>query len=279
MRVHHLPIDGAPTRYYDAGDGVPLVLLHGTAMTAEIWIDSIAALSKRYRVIAPDLLGCGFTGVGRYRDGPPHPLMLDHIEALADTLKLETFVLGGSSFGALLALLLHLRMPERIPALILVSSGSAFNTDEQLEKTYEGSNRNGRAVFENPSYEACVRRMRNIVGEGTVIPEALLFAQMNSYALPGALEGFDRRRAALLDIESWRPWRAQPHLDKVKAKTLAVFGGRDPRANLESARRELAKVKDSTLIVFENARHYPQLEEPQRFNEIADEFLSALPKF
>jgi 2-hydroxymuconate-semialdehyde hydrolase len=277
MRIAFRTVNDALTRYYDAGAGYPIVLLHGTAMTAEVWIENIPVLARQNRVIAPDLLGCGFTEPGRYRGGPPHPHMLDHLTALFDELDLKSFVLGGSSFGALLALLLHLRMPERIPGLLLVSSGSAVNTDEQLERAYEGGRQNGRAVFENPSYENCIRRMRNIVGPDVVIPEALLFAQMTSYALPGALQSFEQRREALLDLDSWRAWRAQPHLDKITARTLAVFGSHDPRANLESAGRELAKIRDCTLLIFDNVRHYPQLENPQRFNKHVQTFLAALP--
>src|SRR5689334_22394790 len=102
MRVAYRSVSDALTRYYDAGEGYPIVLLHGTAMTAEIWIENIAAFAQRNRVIVPDLLGCGFTEMGRYRGGPPHPHMIEHLTALFDALELKSFVLGGSSFGALL---------------------------------------------------------------------------------------------------------------------------------------------------------------------------------
>ena len=243
-------------------------------MPAEVWIRNIPSLSARYRVIAPDLLGCGFTEPGRYTAGAVHPYMIDHLAALMDRLELPQAAVIGSSLGALLALLLHLRLPQRTPALTLVSSGSAFNGDADLKAMYEATWRNGRSAYSDPSRQNCMRRMASIVAPGTEIPEALLFAQMNSYALPGALEAFDRRMTALADLESWRLWRVQPRLVEVTAKVLAIFGGQDPRANVETARQELRKIKGSWLVVFDNAKHYPHLDDAPRFDREVLGFLA-----
>lgn len=274
MRLRFETIDGATTRFYDAGEGPPVLLLHGVGMPAEVWVRNMPSLATRYRVIAPDLLGCGFTEPGRYRGGAVHPYMIDHLAALMDRLDLERTAVIGSSLGALLALLLHLRLPERTPALTLVSSGSAFNNDDDLKAMYDATWKNGRSAYLDPSRQNCLRRMASIVATGTEIPEALLLAQMISYALPGALDVFDQRMAALAELESWREWRVQPRLPEVTAQVLAIFGGRDPRANVESARSELGKIKDSRLVVFDNARHYPHLDEPERFDRELLSFLA-----
>ncbi|MGE0038140.1 MAG: alpha/beta fold hydrolase [Xanthobacteraceae bacterium] len=262
------------TRFYDAGEGLPVLLLHGVGMPADVWIRNIPSLAERYRVIAPDLLGCGFTEPGRYREGAAHPYMIDHLITLMDRLDLSRTAVIGSSLGALLALLLHLRQPERIPVLTLVSSGSAFNSDADLKTMYEATWKNGRSAFVDPSRQNCMRRMASIVAPGTEIPEALLFAQMTSYAMPGAIEVFDRRMASLADLDSWRQWRVQPRLPEVTAKVLAIFGGKDPRANVETARENLKAVKGSRLVVFADSRHYPQLDEAERFDGEVLNFLA-----
>ena len=274
MRIKFETIDGAVTRFYDAGEGPSVLLLHGVGMPAEVWVRNIPSLASRYRVIAPDLLGCGFTEPGRYREGPVHPYMIDHLVALMDRLDLSRTAVIGSSLGALLALLLHLRLPECTPVLTLVSSGSAFNSEADLKTMYEVTWKNGRSAYLDPSRQNCMRRMTSIVAPGTEIPEALLFAQMTSYALPGAIEMFDRRMTALADLDSWRQWRVQPRLPEVTAKVLAIFGGQDPRANVETARAELKKVKDSRLVVFASARHYPQLDDAERFDDEVLNFLA-----
>jgi pimeloyl-ACP methyl ester carboxylesterase len=245
-------------------------------MPAEVWIRNIPALAEKYRVIAPDLVGCGFTDSGRYRDGPVHQFMLDHLESLLNDLGLERVAVVGSSLGALLAILLHLRLPQRTPALVLVSSGSAFNSDDDLRAMYQATWKNGRSAYTNPSRENCIRRMSSILAAGTECPEALIFSQMTSYALPGALDVFDRRMKAMADIETWRQWRVQPRLGEVSAKVLAIFGGHDPRANVASARQELSKIRDSRLVVFEEARHYPQLDDAARFESEVLRFLQGV---
>lgn len=275
MRLRFETIDGAMTRFYDAGEGPPVLLLHGVGMPAEVWVRNMPALAAHYRVVAPDLLGCGFTEPGRYSGGAVHPCMIDHLTALMDRLNLTQAAVIGSSLGALLALLLHLRLPERTPALTLVSSGSAFNADDDLKAMYQATWKNGRSAYLDPSRENCLRRMASIVAPGTEIPEALLLAQMISYALPGALDVFDRRMAALAELDTWREWRVQPRLPEVTAQVLAIFGGRDSRANVETARAELTKIKDSRLVVFDNARHYPHLDEPDRFDSEVLTFLAA----
>src|SRR5262245_9636549 len=115
-------------------------------MPSEVWIRNIPRLAREYRVIAPDLLGCGFTESGRHHAGPVHPFMLDHLAALLDDLALDRVTVIGSSLGALLALLLHLRLPQRTPALVLVSSGSAFNNDADVKSMYEATWKNGRSA-------------------------------------------------------------------------------------------------------------------------------------
>jgi pimeloyl-ACP methyl ester carboxylesterase len=151
-------------------------------LPAEVWIRNIPSLSAGYRVIAPDLLGCGFMEPGRYRGGAVHLYMIDHLAALMDRLELPRVAVIGSSLGALLALLLHLRLPQRTPALTLVSSRLTFNGDADLKAMYEATWRNGRCAYTDPSRQNCLGRLASIVAPGTEIPEPLLFAQMTSYA-------------------------------------------------------------------------------------------------
>ena len=104
MRVHFADIDAAPTRYYEAGDGPPLLLVHGIGVTAEIWLRNIAPLARSHRVCAPDLLASGLTGAGRYgveQTGPILPYTVDHLLALADHLRFDRFAIAGSSLGGL----------------------------------------------------------------------------------------------------------------------------------------------------------------------------------
>ena len=65
----------------------------------------------------------------------PHPHFLAHLEAFAELQHLETYAVCGNSLGAHLAVLLHLRSPERVTRLVLVNSASTFAAPEALAAT------------------------------------------------------------------------------------------------------------------------------------------------
>ncbi len=106
---------GAPT----------LVLLHGIGMTADLnWGGSFAALRKRFRVVAPDLLGHGRSG------GPTSNFRLedcaDAVADLAIALGIEQFIAVGYSMGGLIAQLLWRRHPDLVSGLVLCASSRNF---------------------------------------------------------------------------------------------------------------------------------------------------------
>ena len=102
MRDHFASIDGAATRYYLAGSGYPLLLVHGVGVSSDIWLRNIEALSADFTVCAPDTLGHGFTETGAYRGGALQPYLVDHLAQLVEHLGFQDFQAVGSSFGALL---------------------------------------------------------------------------------------------------------------------------------------------------------------------------------
>lgn len=99
--------DGAQLHYHDLGRGEPVVLLHGFAMPAFLWIPFVAPLLHRYRFILPDLRGFG----GSHRLALSQPCLLtQHANDVADLisgLKLDSIRLGGLSMGACTALQYH----------------------------------------------------------------------------------------------------------------------------------------------------------------------------
>lgn len=103
--------DGAQLHYHDIGRGRPVVLLHGFAMPAFLWLPFIAPLAAtgKYRFILPDLRGFG----GSHRLELSNPCLLDQhaddLEDLLDGLQLTDILLGGLSMGACTALQYHRR--------------------------------------------------------------------------------------------------------------------------------------------------------------------------
>src|SRR5918998_6173774 len=121
IQEREIEVEGVLTRYLTAGDGPPLVLLHGVGDNALDWWWVMPALARRHRVYAPDLPGSG---------GSTKPLadyspafFTRFIGAFLNALGVDRAAVIGSSLGGLVGLRLALSEPERVTALGLVSSG------------------------------------------------------------------------------------------------------------------------------------------------------------
>ncbi len=273
MRVHFEDINGVMTRYLRGGHGKPVLLLHGVGMTADSWCRTVGPLSRDFDVVAPDLLDNGFTGTGAYSGGPPHDAILDHLEALVDRLALGPFAVIGSSFGATLAVLLHLRRPAQVMRLVITSSGSVFKKAEALAKMYEQSYANGSAALREPTLEVCRRRLGNIFHDPSKIPEELLLLQLTSYALPHALASYERRLRGMMDVEAMRRYEVGGRLRDVKVPMLAVWGMQDPRGEHAQAVEVFGAIPNARLVSFDDCGHLPHLECSERFNPLVRDFL------
>jgi pimeloyl-ACP methyl ester carboxylesterase len=273
MRVKFETIGGVSTRYYQAGSGYPLVLVHGVGMTADSWLLNVPVLGRQFSVFAPDLLDNGFTGSGAYTGGPPHAHMLDHLAHFVDHLKLDRFALAGSSFGALLAILLYFRMPKRIERLIVISSSSSLRQPETLTPEYARAYKNARSAALDPTYEVTRNRMAQIFYDPARIPESLLMLQLTTNALPNALPSLDRRLPGMMDPDAIRPFSVADRLGEIAIPTLAIYGKQDPRSDYNEAMEKTRRIPNCKLVVVDQCGHLPHLEHPETFNRAVVEFL------
>lgn len=102
-----------------AGEGPPLILLHGWSLDHRMWRPQVAGLARRFFLIMPDRRGCGRASA------PPDLLReADDVIAIADFLGLDRFALAGVSRGAVVALDVARRHRARLRALA-VSGGAA----------------------------------------------------------------------------------------------------------------------------------------------------------
>ena len=126
--------NGIDIHYVAAGRGEPLVLLHqGMASTDPVWagsplayVDQMAAFEERFRVIAPDLRGCGRTanpGGGSIS----YAQLVDDALGLIDALRLDRPLICGFSDGATIATILGIRSPESVGAIVNHAGYDLFN--------------------------------------------------------------------------------------------------------------------------------------------------------
>ena len=128
VKAQSVEIDGLPIRYLSAGEGPPLVLLHGAGYNSLDWRWVLPALARKHRVYAPDLPGSPDSA----RPAADYsPAFFEHfVAAFVDALGIGRATFVGNSLGGLIALRLALFKPARVTALVLVDSaglGRAVN--------------------------------------------------------------------------------------------------------------------------------------------------------
>lgn len=275
MRATFIEIDGIPTRYFHAGAGFPILLLHGVGMAADSWVKNIPALAERYAVFAPDLLGSGFTGAGPAGPEAPQRAIVKHLTKLIDRLVIERFAVVGSSLGGLIATLLYFTMPERVRALAVVGSAALLAAPPaELRAVFEASYRNGIRAFADNSLATNRQRLTNIVVDPASLPEAVLMMQLCAYALPGAREAYERRLQGLIASLDGNPTAWVSHrLSDVHAPMLAIAGREDPRTNPTWEAAAMAKVPHGRAVTIDGCGHFPHLEHPDAFHRLIFDFL------
>jgi pimeloyl-ACP methyl ester carboxylesterase len=120
---HRIALPCGENRYLEAGDGPPLLLLHGmgVATSANSHDVLIPHLAARFRVLAPDLLGFGL-GTRQVQAGPTFELILEQLREFMDRLGLAQVHLVGHSLGGWLGGLLAYQSPQRVQRLVMLSS-------------------------------------------------------------------------------------------------------------------------------------------------------------
>src|SRR6187549_1509450 len=127
--------NGIDIAYVEAGDGPPLVLLHGgLASSGPLWADSpvayvshMEALAKHFRVIAPDTRGSGATVAGP--GGASFAVLAEDVLGLIDALGLDRPLLAGFSEGAATATIVAIRQPDAVRALAAHAGYDIFNPE------------------------------------------------------------------------------------------------------------------------------------------------------
>src|SRR3954470_2710351 len=111
--------NGVRLHYAEAGEGEPVVLLHGWPQHWWMWRHQIAPLAERFRVIVPDLRGLGWSD--KPKSSYRKTLWLDDLIALLDKLGLERVRLVGHDWGGWVGMLAGIHHPQRIERLVVIA--------------------------------------------------------------------------------------------------------------------------------------------------------------
>ena len=238
-----------------AGDGPPLILLHGWTLDWRMWLPQVEALSKEYFLIMPDR-----RGFGRSSAPPDLAREADDVQRIADFLGFGRFALLGLSQGAAIALDCAHRHAWRLSCLIASGAPVPYlvERDEVIEvERYRRWVAQGEiaAMREHWSHHELMRHENPQTG-------ALVDAMLADYdgrdlLSPGTLNGVPRD--------------AQAHLP---VPLLAMTGTGDSAWRRDCAHALAGTAPRGEHCEIDNAGHLANLDNPQEFNRIVRGFLT-----
>ena len=120
MESKFADVNGIRLHYLTAGQGDPVVLLHGFAETSHMWLPLVAKLADRDTVIAPDLRGFGQSSAPA--DGYTKAAMAEDIHALVKSLKFDRIRLVGHDIGLMVAYAYAAQYPAEVDRIVLMEA-------------------------------------------------------------------------------------------------------------------------------------------------------------
>ena len=252
------------TRYLEAGDGPPVILLHGVGFTAdrESWLPNIEPLAKSLRVLAVDQVGWGLSD--RLDLEYSFAYLVDFVREFQDALGLEKSHVVGHSMGGWVASLLAYESPGRVDRLVLVASGGTLT--RPLPQMVD---------FQPPTAEVLRRRIETTFKGSAVDVDALLAHQLEAAAQPGAVESYRKILRHMTDPVTRQRYNTLRRLPFVRAPTLAIWGRDDDVNPLEAGETIARLIPGATLTVIDACGHSVPSEAPERFNELVERFLTS----
>ncbi|MBL4842140.1 MAG: alpha/beta fold hydrolase [Thalassospira sp.] len=259
---------GYRTNVHDVGEGsLPVMMIHGSGPGVTAWANwrlVIPELAKNRRVVAPDMLGFGYTE--RPEDNTYNrKRWVAHAIGVMDALDLQQVDLVGNSFGGGLALALAIEYPERIRRLVLMgSAGVSFPITKGLDEVWGYK----------PSLENMRRLMDVFAFNKSLLTDELAEMRYQASIRPGFQESF----AAMFPAprQRWVDNLASPEEDirALPHETLVIHGREDEVIPLQASLSLADWIDRAQLHVYGRCGHWTQIEHANRFARLVNDFLT-----
>jgi pimeloyl-ACP methyl ester carboxylesterase len=266
-----LQADGLQIRFWRAGSGPAVVLVHGLLGYSFSWRGVIPHLAKQREVFVPDMPGAGFSecraGLDCRLIGAARRLL-----AFVDAAGIDSCDLVGSSYGGSTAVMLAGLVPSRIRGLVLVSPANPWST----------IGRKRLALLRNPAIALLFPKLaraahpmhrylvRRMWGDPRLATEETLHGYIRPLMRRGVFEH------ATKIVQTWHSDMKELELTLPKIAripTLLVWGSKDRVVDPRSAEIMAQRLPLARIAVMTGAGHLPYEENPEKFSRLVREFL------
>lgn len=267
LRVHVL----------EAGEGNPVVLLHGGGGMAVQTEPLLGRLAARHQVIAPDRPGCGLTEFFDYRGVDFRRHGSAFVESLLDALDIDKAAVVASSISGLWGLQAGLDHPDRVTCVALVGSPAGLTDDVPLPlriTALPGLGSLLRSTLMRPTRSNVKRQFEEFVSELDAVPPEMIEATLAASQMPGAQDSFGTLIESVISIKGFR--KDQVIIDELHGldlPVLMVWGSEDDVYPPSVGEEAHSSLPNGRLEIVDGAGHFVWMDAPDRTADLIDEFL------
>ncbi len=266
-------LEGISFAYHEAGEGEPLILLHGSGPGVSAWSNfqhNLPVFAKSFRTIMPDMPGFGATDLPELNEYYPI-LAARWIARLMDHLGIASACFTGNSMGGAVTAELAALHPERISRMSLIGSGGLsvgiFGTDpsEGFLRLFE--------FLDDPTRDRMIAWVKTMVHDHRKITDDLIDERMRNASAEGVIPRMKAIFGSMFDPKmragSTPLWTRAA---SIATPTLLLWGRDDrtlPYDHAHFANRWLPEVE---LHTFSHCGHWVQIERKSDFERVTTEF-------
>lgn len=265
IRLHHT----------EAGDGPPVVMLHGGGPGASGMSNfgrNLPVFATRYRTLVVDQPGFGESDKPKIT-GQYFTFAADALLGLLDKLSIERAHLVGNSLGGGTAVRFALRHPDRAGRLVLMAPGglslNVFSPDptEGIKRLY------AFAAPPGPSKEKLAEFLRTLVFDQSLVTDELVAERFRAAGDPDALRAMASMGASFTGADVFEEGLLWREAYRLRQRVLLIWGREDRVNPLDGALTALKLIPRAELHVFGRCGHWAQLERFDEFNRLVMDFL------
>lgn len=262
-------------RYHEAGDGPPLVMLHGSGPGVSGWRnfgDNLPAFAPHFRCLVLE-----FPGFGVSDPTDMHPMMaaMPAVGDFLDALGLDRVDLIGNSMGGIVATRFAIAQPERVRRMVTVG-GMGRNIFSPGPG--EGIRLLGEFT-DDPTRERMVQWLQSMVFDQSLVTDELIEERWAQATDPATLASARKMygRAALEAMATFESMSDAPPywamLHKIRARTLITWGRDDRVSPMDMALVPMRTIPDVEVHVFPNCGHWTMIEQKDAWESAVLAFL------
>lgn len=267
-------------RVLEAGDGPPLVLVHGSGMSASTWAPLMPHLAT-HRLIALDLPGFGLSDPFDYSGRQLRSHAIAQLTSLFDALDLAQVPVVGTSLGGMWALCMALDAPERVAAVASLGVPAValpgMHGDPFFTMLSTPGLRHIIARIRSPNVATTRRTLaRGVIGPGAAgqAPEGLFEVVHEGMRQPGYRTAMLTHMQLAMRFGRPRPENliSDSELRQLTVPVLMIWGDEDPYGGPEIGRRACQLMPHSRLAIIPG-RHAPFLDDPERCGALINDLV------